>query len=643
MVKKIYSVYILRNLFDYLQYNTKLNICKYSKVLQKKLNLDIFSYQKEFFEQNGINFFDYLSTRNDIHLEDVDKEYLKDKLKKDLSIFNLEFKNIEKFIIKYFESYDYNNIQNEVRDYIYNKFLYIDIFSPFYDILSETKIFDKVFTITISTDIIKKYDLTNYYISEFDRLNKLNYKYSSLFLYYKENDINYLKSFNINFNKIERLNIINFMTEQMLDGFYKDLFSITNFGNNLIELSIDLDLAINDTNIFERINTFVLLEKLYLFRISFDNYFSLKLNNLKELELSECYNLELSKETCLNLIKLILDECSVIRPNLPLQFPNLEECELNYPIDDVKYDIHTINDFNTIIDFKSLHKLKKFKGYFEDFFDIEKSLLEKVDIAFGPDIDKEKEIKYLEKVLSIKTLKDANFDIEYLDNDDIVKISGVNKSLKNLRFYFKSIKNDFIAYNLQDKFPNVSNLELSCSLKSGNGINLQIKENSTNNIRELKLLLWDKGNNIQLYCQSFENLTHLEIKTYNEIINIIDALPFFNYSCETIFKSLTYLSFCMDFKIEMSFDLIKNLYNNLECFPNLKVFIIECYSPKIDKIFYEKFILKILKLNLKSISVKIKNKSCEQGDYTVNEIKNMFPDIKNPNFNNIKISKIVIN
>ena len=332
-------------------------------------------------------------------------------------------------------------------------------------------------------------------------------------------------------------------------------------------------------------------------------------------------------------LNLSLEILPIFEQKSLLKFPNLEECEIN---------TDEAIEYNKIIDFKSLHKLKKFTGHLDNFLALGNTLLEKVDIYFCGFSGKEKEIKMLEKLFSIKTLKEAYFNICHLDNYDIAKIKGYNKSLIKLGIELVGDQyRDFIVYNLQKKFPNDSNLELiSYAVPNQHAINLEIKENSEYNIDKLSIFLRGKRTT-KLYCKSFEDLVELTIHSSNKINNIKNALPFFDFQCNKIFKKLTNLSFQLNDSNVMEFDLLENLYNNLDCFPNLKLFSIDCFSYQIDQNVYDKFILKVLKLNLESIYIKIiRNKKGKEVRYTFDEIKNIFPYIKYFNFHNIKIYKI---
>ena len=167
----------------------------------------------------------------------------------------------------------------------------INIESPLFEILSKTRNFGKIFTIYISQKIIDKHKLKDEYKKFFDKLNKLNIEYESIFYDYKDiNNINYLKQININFNKIKKItlaieydnNYYYYFNRKQKD-FLEVLFSFKNIVNNLIYLDIKYKYyKINiPPNLFENINNFKSLRYLFIENVNFKEDFILKLNELK--------------------------------------------------------------------------------------------------------------------------------------------------------------------------------------------------------------------------------------------------------------------------------------------------------------------------------------------------------------------------
>ena len=135
-----------------------------------------------------------------------------DFLNKKYNNFLLEKKlNKEKFgniIYDIFENkkISENNEENSIKK---DSEILLDIESPLFEIISKTKTFENKYTIYISQKIIDKYKLKDYYKNYFDKLNKLNIKYTSIYYsFYDKKKINYLKELNINFNNIKRISMI---------------------------------------------------------------------------------------------------------------------------------------------------------------------------------------------------------------------------------------------------------------------------------------------------------------------------------------------------------------------------------------------------------------------------------------------------
>ena len=134
-----------------------------------------------------------------------------------------------------------------------------------------------------------------------------------------------------------------------------------------------------------------------------------------------------------------------------------------------------------------------------------------------------------------------------------------------------------------------------------------------------------------------DNTLIIEIDT--EIINIKESFPIFNDKCNKIFKSLKIFQI---YNPELKLDsiILENIYNNLDKMPILRIFEIKCDSNYINKELYIKFIIKLLKMKLKRIKINLNlNKfEIDREDYSIDELKEIYPDIKY-NLNNIIIEK----
>lgn len=131
------------------------------------------------------------------------KYHIKNELESDLSKLKLDFNLLKKYFLNYFE-----NLWKEIKHKDDDDEYQIDIYSPFFEIISKTKLFELKFTIFLNGEIIDENKLENDYISCFRKLNDYNIKYSSLTLFFiRPEHLNYLNNLNIDLKKIKRLNI----------------------------------------------------------------------------------------------------------------------------------------------------------------------------------------------------------------------------------------------------------------------------------------------------------------------------------------------------------------------------------------------------------------------------------------------------
>ena len=173
IINNIKSKHILNYIFKYIEdKNFQDKLFLYSKKLQKKFDIKLIGLKENYLKK--LEFDKYL--------------YI------DSTLFEKDFLKTE-----------YNRFLKEkkVKD---NEKL-INIESPLFEVLSKTRNFGKIFTIYISQKIIDKHKLKHEYKKFFDKLNKLNIEYESIFYDYKDNNNNYLKDIKINFNRIKRLTI----------------------------------------------------------------------------------------------------------------------------------------------------------------------------------------------------------------------------------------------------------------------------------------------------------------------------------------------------------------------------------------------------------------------------------------------------
>ena len=637
IIEQLKPLSLLNFIFNYVKDdNLKLKLFTYSKFFQKKFSIQLIDYQERYINQLGINFNNYLAVKYK-YKENELKMKLEDNLLKNNIDININ--DIQKIAIKNFEKK-----MKLYQDKINNNEFFIDIYSPFFDSLSKNEIFDN-FTIKINVEDIEEFNLKNDYITIFDKMNKSNSNYSSIYFGFKNSeDIKYLEDFNINFGQIKKLTIFQIDSEiDNYNDFFKMLFSFNNIGNNLIYLH--LDIVINkfkqknievEAKSFENLNNFKSLKYLKIYGFIFKPFLNLNLINLEYLSISHCSNIIIN-DKLFNLKYLLLNFNINVKPKNMLKLPELEECAL-------ESKLNFKDNYRLMIDFSSLKKIKVFKADTSDFLQLENNnILAKINLNPEENISKENEIKIIEKILSIKTLNYINFYLTKIDIDDILNVPGENFSIQKFKLWSNNITKEFFFNKIQNKFPNVSELSIFVSKISAlNEISLEINENPISKVNRLFLNISGEKE-IKIDIQSFEKLESIDIYSYCDIINLKEALPFFNDNYQIKYNSLNRFQFRIYNKKEISFELLNNLYNNIDNMPNLKSFFLRCFSKSISESFYKQIIRKLLSLELKSISLYLKNVdsiSLNEKKYTFDELKEIYPEFNKDKFEYTIITKL---
>ena len=583
-LKKIKSIHILETIFNYIKGNKiKYKLFVYSKYFQKKLKLTLLDYQENYFSNNGLKFADYIYNPNIISKGKFYKNFYEKKIEKDLKKIKVNRKDFDKIVYSYFIGMEEKlklKYSNELES-IDNQEVLIDIYSPFFEIISKSKIFS-IFTIPISIKMIKKYNLKKDYYSVFDKLNNLNINLSSLIIYYNNiDDINYLEELGINYKNIKKISLYinleenddeeeeeyeekdeNEEKEKEICINLKNLFSFDNFGINLLylKLNFDIDFFGNfklEPNIMENINNYQSLRILEVFNYRLENNFEININKLKSLSVYNCTNISLVGENGINMNKLIIFKSLISKPKSLIKFPNLEECSLTNKKN---------QNFNTIIDFSSLKNLKNIECEKSDFIYLDNTLLEEIKLNSKINNTIEIEKKVIEKLINIKTLKNVDFILSEINNEQISQIKGENLSVINLIINWNTCDIPSKLDGLQNKFPNLSyfrlNLPYYTNFENSDYqpiIKIKPKENS-----KITKFTLDIGNNdcIECYCSPYSKLEEVNIFIIEKIENLRNVLPIFGENCKIKFESLT--KFHFDDIYEINFDFIKNIYNNLD-------------------------------------------------------------------------------
>ena len=635
-ILKIVSKFALRNIFEYIKNdNFKLKLVVHSKELQKKLDITLFDYQDKYFQNIDFEIKNYCLIDDDERFPKI----FKNKLNKFLLKYHLNISDLQSYLIEYFKKYSKelkDNYKNE------NK-IKIDIFSPILNILLNIDIFEDIFIISVNINrMILNKNIINDYINFFDSLNKKNKNYSLLIKYFSNSyHFDFINTFKIDDNKIKYLVIKSDYHDKIENiGFFPYLFHSKNIENSVIYLDIDLGDNKIEPYLFENINNFKVIENLSLINIHFKTIFIIKLINLKILSLDSCKNITFLENTNYNLKELILRYSEIIKQNTKFKFPQIEVLKIT----DIKSNIYSL-----MFDFENMKKIRILKARCIEVNHIGDNLLENIEIKsdfLNSESTIELERKVLEKLLTIKTLKEISFEIKYLNNNEIQKIKGKNTSVNNFEIKWDYNDEDSICYNLQNLFPNLKYFCVkSYNDTKGNSKKLEIKENLDCKINEINID-YNGNKDVKLYCGPYEDLKGIQIYLDSPILGFQNSFPIFNDKRNIVFKSLinfsliqiTYRSYCRLFKFKLN--TINNIYNNIDNMPNLQSFKLYILSSDIDNNFYENFIKKLIKKNLNFISFSIKRNENDSEDlYTYDELKLICPELNKRNFKNYKIRK----
>ena len=645
ILENISSINIFDNIFSFLKdANYKLKLFAYSNLLQKKLNLQLADYEKAYIELLGINIYNYLFCKNNIFPLEFNKDILKIRLEKDLSKYNLEKSKLEKIIVDIFKKKyeDEKNVQNNSEKKLVDSLIQIDIYSPFFDILSKTEFFGDIFTITMSMYIIDKKGLKDDYYNTFYNLNFAKSNYSLLRIYIEDSyDILLLKEFNVNFHKIKRINFManSFHITGNYNYFLNTFFSyFYNIENNLTSVKLNCINLEFEPKQLEKLNNFKSLEVLNLTGFKFTDTFILKMSNLKSVTLDSCENIGFEENICLNIKKLNLNSCSISKHKSLIEVPNLEECELTYSdISDQRY--------YTIFNISSFKKLKTYIGEPCDFIFIESNLLEYLNLISYYEVPTDDILKILKKIINSKYLKEVIIGFDNINKNEILYLIGRNTSVRKIQIHWVPTNEDLSISNLLNKFTNLQNLEIiSPAFYNFENTIINIVENKGCKISKFNLIAGEYRN-IEFYCQPFENLIEIKITLNCKVINLKDTLPLFNTNCKVEFSSLnTFYLECTE-PYSLKIYTFENLCNNLDKMPNISNLyikcVIDCNTSELDNEFYTKFIKKCLSMNLNKIYLSIKINGLPNNiEYSKDELLELYPGLKYSKYKEICIKKL---
>ena len=531
IINQIKSSYIIKNIFKYIEDDTvQLKLFIHSKYLQQKLNIKLINYQEKYLTKIGFDLDKYLYIpQDDFQIDILKKQYNNFLLENNLN--KEEYDNIISEILKNKSTKDIDDEEED--DNKKNKcesLIYID--SPFFEVISNTKMLEKKYTLFISQEIIDNNNLYYDYKKCFNKLNKENIKYTSI--YYKFNDkdkIKYLKEFNIDFNKIKRMTLIHNdidgreedaaknVVNQMNKNFFDNLFSFSNIENNLIYLKIKINSQYRlAPNLFENINNFKALKYLYINSFFFDSDFIIKLNNIKLLYIENSDNIGIYQPSCqklevLNLssfrmsnmsflenenfkklkeLKLLDNNISDINILKNVKFDQLEKLYLGY--NQISNNIDILENVN----FKELKELNLYYNNIPDIQVLEKVRFEKLEILnLG-----------CNKIFNIDILENANFkELKelYLNNNNISSINVLGK------VKFQKLKILNLGCN------EISNINILVNVNFHHLKELYLNYNKISNIEVLELVNFKKLEILDLGKNEISNINILEYVDFKEL------------------------------------------------------------------------------------------------------------------------------
>ena len=655
LLEGIKSKVIFRYLFSHIKEKTKFKLVIYSKKFQYTLNLSLRNYKEKCFESfKNINLLDYLSMKNEKQVNKLGYYSFTNRLQKQFNnkIKKLKFEDkiIEEYIEFYFKQL-YNEYKNkeEVKKDVLDKQLLIDIYSPFYELLMDKDIFEKLFMLYIPFPLIYKRELLNDYYDATDLLKESNPDFSSFYFELDgNNDLYDFKDFCKYFNKIRKLYIeINHFNKKF--KFPYEIFQYKNIKKNLIYLEVkffgQIKLNITLGNLLSGLSS---LEELRLDGLI---DFHLHNKNLKYLYLANCKNLSIESDCYTNLRILNLFRTKIPKNISLIKIPELILFKASFCIDTYK----------DIFDLTSCQKLKYISSIcLEDFLNLRNNVLEKVYIKkLGYNICLKDEIEMIKKLIEIKTLKEIKIYICNININNInyiESIEGENRSVEKLIInidnnnYMERDENEnnnkIILYSLQKKFPNLKELEIYLSSHTLFFIDMNLLEINPNPNCKINKFKYSEECNMGLTTifdiAPYEDLLDIEFGCLKNTFKLDGVIPLFSEKCNYIFKSLIRLKFDISksYMKDINFNLkiLENIINNIDKMPKLKIFIFKA-ECEITDLIYKKIIEKLLISNIKNIELSLDPKEKEDY-YSQADLQKMFKGINITNFETIKIRKL---
>ena len=612
ILEKIQSKFIFDTIFQFFSesfINYKLELVKYSKLLQKKFNIDLNDYTYLFINSK-IDITKYSCL--DFNKSTFDKNYLYKEAESKLKSLNFSINELVDITKKYNEKYSKNEKINKfdiISSYT-SIILKYDIYCPFIDLYNN-------YFYHIPLNYIEIYNLKNDYISFFKR----NTKYNNLLYitFDKDEQIEILKDLKINISKVKILYFKYFYNAykkvNISNKFFSELFLLINMKNNLETLSLySVDIKI-DSNIFDSLNNLKSLKHLELNSINIWEPFKITLPNLEIIYLNSCKNIYFDNENSTKNIKYLELENTDMQFSFKYKFDKLEELK----IVDSKIDI----DFISLKNFKSLKatKLRLIENIFNN------SSIEKGNLCIYADFStKEEEKKLFEMILMNKTLKEIDIQFFEIPNEDLTNINLFNNQIYKVSLAFNN--NDFDINHFLKRFLNLKQLRIHYISKFRNYDSYIFLNNDENMcIEDIRItLIYNFDNTVSFSFSKIKNI-YLRLESFNKV-----NFSLFNNNCNDIFYSLENLDIGCKQNIT-NLEIINNLSKNIEKCKKLTVLKIILLFKEMEKNTFLQIINNILSVKIHDFSFLFQigdrwsyKLEKDQSIYEKKELKILFPN-----------------
>jgi hypothetical protein len=257
----------------------------------------------------------------------------------------------------------------------------------------------------------------------------------------------------------------------------------------------------------------------------------------------------------------------------------------------------------------------------------------------------------IKKLLLIKNLKTTEVFLD-IDDEELKNVQGENLSLEN--FAIKEVSSVCELSKLQKLFPNIKKILihsnrtmydtsgywcLTCIMeRRGKSIPSCIDFQENKECKTDKIHILGGGcKYIGFSCTSYENVKEIIIDIKNQIKAIPLPILFDNDRKYDSLTNFTFFNKCNPGGYNIDISILKNIYNNLDNMPKLKIFKLKCYTIKVDEEFYNDFIRKLLSLKLDEIVLLVKYDVSTVKRYSRQELKEIYPNLNHLDFRKIAI------